>query len=143
MSTTGKQPSASQWLAFFMRLPLQLKVVAVSLIAFAAMVVFALFLAAKGRYVPPPTNIAPNAGYAQNARELCAHAKFSACFVSADGRTCQSELGTPIGRLMGNGNYSVIGAEVESSERCLLTVRVQGTIDGTSYAKTGQVWAWR
>lgn len=143
MNTTDQHPSASQWVAFFMRLPLRLKVAAISLIAFAAMIALALFLAATGRYVPSTTKGSPDSEHAQSAREQCSHARFTPCFAAEDGKACRNEVGSPIARLMANGNYSVIDAVVENPERCLLTIRVQGTLDGNSYSKTGRVWAWR
>lgn len=77
-----------------------------------------------------------------SAEQVCRDVRFTPCFVNPDGQTCRNDLDSPITRLVSNGNYSVIGKEVNSAGRCVLTLSVQGALDGNSYARTVKVWGY-
>lgn len=88
-----------------------------------------------------PTTIQVAQAPARDAAAVCGNATFTPCFINADGATCRDVSTTPIGRLMNSGNFTVTDFALQGNQ-CVLTVHVQGTIDGNSHARTGQVWGY-
>ncbi|MFO1268585.1 MAG: hypothetical protein U1F67_18555 [Rubrivivax sp.] len=85
---------------------------------------------------------------AQKARGVaranpCEGVRFNACFINSDGTTCRNEMDGPLGRLIANGSYSVVGESADAKGICVLTLSVAGTVDGNSYSRTVRVWGHR
>lgn len=73
---------------------------------------------------------------------FCEDMTYNACFINSDGQSCRNEMDTPIGRLFAQGNRTVSRA-VRSGNKCVIDLTVEGTIDGNSYRKSGQVWGFK
>lgn len=97
---------------------------------------------AEERRLASATSRSGTSSHKESAMETCKNAKFTACLVNSDGATCRDVATEPIGSVLRAGNYSIESATVDSPSRCTLTLNISGSVNGNSYSRRAQVWAY-
>ena len=98
---------------------------------------FALYLKFFTSYRPSESGPQQRGPYATDA---CSNARFIPCFITSNGQFCRDEIGSPLGTLIANGSYTIIEQDIDANGKCVLTLQLSGTVDGSSYNRTVRVW---
>jgi hypothetical protein len=90
--------------------------------------------------VAPSNTKSPNTVAAKTTSPCDGELYVNTCFVKPDGKYCSNDWSGPIVKLVLNGNYTVVERSVNERGACVLTLSVDGTVDGNSYSKIVKIW---